>query len=90
MYGGVRPAPALGKNGMPPPTSIRDVAFPGLDRTSGASIAREIRWWRWFYRRLSSSSVTRVVIEVRAEPASTWAVIVTTASRGGETMQNWP
>ena len=34
--------------------------------------------------------MTRVVIEVRAEPASMWAVIVTTASRGWETMQNWP
>src|SRR5579862_5199501 len=62
--------------------------FP--DGSAGLRIAREIRWWRWFYRRLSSSSVTRVVIEVRGEPASTWAVIVTTASRGGETMQNWP
>jgi hypothetical protein len=58
-----------------------------LDRTSGASIAREIRWR--LYRRLSSSWVTRAVIEVRGEPGSTWAVIVTTASRGGETMQNW-
>lgn len=42
------------------------------------------------YRRLRSSSVTRAVIEVLGELASTWAVMVTTASRGGETMQNWP
>jgi len=36
----------------------------------------------WSYRRLSSSSVTRVVIEVWGKPASTWALTVAAAGYG--------